>query len=312
MSKGHLRQSRLKAARACQRLHHYSYNLGFRPVVESEALRFGTLVHKMLEQWWLSESSERLSAALACLATAEADPYDAAKAEALIRGYDSRWRDEGLEILGVEVPFETALRNPETGRPSNTWTLTGTIDALVRDARGRVLIVEHKTSSEDISPGSEYWRRLRMDGQVSVYYEGATSLGYEVEGCLYDVLGKPKLRPLEVNSRRSEPETPEQFRARLMEAIKEEPARYFQRGEVVRLESEMAEALTDIWQTAQQIRESERLGRYPRNPDACSKWGQTCAFFSVCTGEASLDDPTKFTNRPKEPESMEEHGAHSA
>jgi hypothetical protein len=40
-----------------------------------------------------------------------------------------------------------------------------------------VLVVEHKTSSEDVTPGSFYWSRLRMDGQVSVYFDGARALG---------------------------------------------------------------------------------------------------------------------------------------
>ena len=189
------------------------------------------------------------------------------------------------------------------------------MDAIVRErSTGKVLVVEHKTSSEDIGPGSEYWRRLRMDGQVSVYFTGAASLGYDVAGCLYDVLGKPGLRPatatpieerkytkakagepsrLYANQRELD-EHPQEFRARLLEHVAERPDRYFQRGDVVRLEAEMADAMLDVWQLATELGAADRAARYPRNPGACSQYGRTCAFFDVCTGCASLEDTSRF------------------
>ena len=203
---------------------------------------------------------------------------------------------------------------------------------VVRDLRDNLVrVVEHKTASEDVSPGSDYWKRLRMDGQVSVYFEGATSLGYAAAACLYDVLAKPALRPgnvplvdpdgvkivhdaagVRVRTKdgkkfrqtgdtelgyvlQTRPETPEEFRDRLASAVAESPDRYFSRGDVVRLDGEMNEALFDIWQLGLELREGYVAKRFPRNPDACVRFGRTCSFWSVCTGEASLDDPTRFT-----------------
>jgi hypothetical protein len=303
-----LTSSRLKAARACQRLHLFEYELGYRPAETEGALRFGTLLHKGLEAWWRGLTSGyevALAAALEAVASEEADAFDRVRAEEMLRGYHCRWVEEPYKVLAVEAEFETELRNPTTGQPSRTWRLAGKVDAVVMDLRdGLVRVVEHKTSSEDITPGSEYWRRLRMDGQVSVYFEGAKSLGHEVSGCLYDVLGKPGIRPLKATppdarkykkdgtlyaGQREVDETPEEFRARLVETIAESPARFYQRGEVVRLEAEMDEALFDVWQLGQQIREAELAQRAPRNPDACVRYGRTCPFFDVCTGAASLD-----------------------
>jgi hypothetical protein len=223
-----------------------------------------------------------------------ADPFDLARAEAMLCGYDARWGDERYEVLAVEAEFRAPLVNPETGAASRTWQRGGKIDAIVRDSANRILVVEHKTSTEDIAPGSPYWRKLRMDGQVSGYFLGADALGLKAEACLYDVLGKPKLRPYEPSKKRATAETPEEFRARCIDAICAEPDAYFRRGEVVRLEAEAEEALFDDWQTAQQMREAERLRRFPRNPDACMKWGRACDFFDVCAGEASLEDASRF------------------
>lgn len=335
-----LSASRLKDARACQRLHKLQYLDGYRPVAEADVLRFGTLNHGWLEAWWdaAHAGADRLDAALAFLAnpvdrdgrSLEPDPYDRARAEAMAIGYDARWSCEQLRVVGVEVEFRASLVNPQTGAPSRTWQLGGKIDAIVELPDGRVFIVEHKTSSEDVSPGSEYWKRLRMDGQVSVYFEGGRSLGLKVEGCLYDVLKKDPRRPgavplldengvkivLDAAGQRvrtkdgkkwresadasqgyvlqTRPETPDEFKRRLLEAVAENPTAFYARGEVVRLEAEMGEALFDIWQLGQQLREAERAGRHPRNPDSCIRYGRTCPFFAACAGEASLEDASLF------------------
>lgn len=237
------------------------------------------------------------------------EPFDLAKAQAMMVGYDSRWGSESYETLAVEVEFRAPLINPETGMPSRTWQRGGKIDAIVRDlSTGRVLIVEHKTSSEDIGPGSTYWRKLRMDGQVSGYFLGAAALGFEAEACLYDVLGKPAQRPYKIGAKRKADETPEEYRARVSDAIAAEPFAYFQRGEVVRLAGEMDDALYDDWQTAQQLREAERIGRFPRNPDACFKWGRACDYFDVCTGETTLDNPLQFRRSVASPELQAANG----
>jgi hypothetical protein len=224
------------------------------------------------------------------------NPFDVARAEAMLIGYDTRWASVPYEVLAVEAEYCCPLVNPETGAASRTWQRGGKLDVILREIFGhrRIVFMEHKTSSEDISPGSSYWRRLHMDGQVSGYFLGAEALGFRAEACIYDVLGKPAQRPYQVSQKRSEPETPEQFRARVAEAIAAEPSAYYQRGEVVRLEAEVAEAAFDDWQTAKMLREAELAGRFPRNPDACFKWGRACEYFDVCTGAASIDDPAHF------------------
>lgn len=307
-----LTTSRLKCYRRCPREHRIAYDLGYRLLIESEALRFGTLVHRALEAWWKA-TSDRIAAALVVLDRALAegsDPFDIAKARALLQGYHARWIDEPYEVLAVEVEFRAQLVNPETGAPSKTWALGGKIDAIVRDLRdGRVLIVEHKTSSEDVRPASDYWKRPRLDAQVGMYFVGGRALGYDVQGCVYDVIAKPSLRPYKatpVESRkytkagslyagqRDRDETPEEYGARVFADVFASPEDYFARGEVTRLEQDQRDHAFDAWQLGRQIREAELAQRAPRNPDACVRYGRTCDFFVVCSGEASLEDTTRF------------------
>lgn len=303
--------SELKCRRRCAREHHYAYNLGYRPLGEdAEALRFGDAFHRGLEVWWLAlaggEESRRLrvEAAVATAVSHVTDPYEAAKLRVLLRGYDARWGDEQHDVVDVEAEFRALLRNPETGAASRTFVLAGKLDVLLRRK-----FVEHKTTSEEIGPGSLYWRRLTLDSQVSTYYAGAKALGHEVDGCIYDVVRKPALRPLKatpVESRkytkdgrlyaaqREQDETPEEYEARLTEEVAANPDKYYQRGEVVRLEADEREAAQDTWQIARALREDELAARWPRNPDSCMRYGRVCPYFDVCTGVTTLNDMTRF------------------
>jgi hypothetical protein len=200
--------------------------------------------------------------------------------------------------------------NPDTGKDSRTYALGGTIGAIARLDDGLLYVVEHKTTSESIDDGSEYWQRLRLDSQVSDYFVGARSLGYDVAGCYYDVIAKPRLSPLEATppekrqytkkdgrlyaGQREADETPYEYRARLDASIAENAERYFARAIVARVEDEEIEAALDTWNTARDIREADLALRHPRNPDACKVWGQMCEFFAVCTREVDVNDATLF------------------
>jgi hypothetical protein len=331
-----LTNSRAKTARSCAKKHHLMFTEGLRPVTDASALRFGTLIHLGLEAWWKSAQAgiggEELLAVMLTAVAGEADPFDRARAEELLRGYHYRWESAipDFEILAVEVQFRTRLVNPSTRRPSPLWDLGGKIDAIVRDRRdGLTKIVEHKTSSEDIRDGSEYWRRLRMDSQVTAYYAGAASLGHDVGGCVYDVIKKPGLHPKDIpqvdadglkivfdaNGERVRtktgkwretastedgyvlqvrPESANEFRVRVNAAIAAAPNDFYARGPVVRLEAEMKRGLKGLWLLAQQIHEGDLIEEWPENPDACVSFGRSCPFFDLCTGAASIDDATRF------------------
>lgn len=320
-----LTESRAQVARRCLREEKLRYVDGVVPVHSEEVLRFGTLWHHGQEMWWgIEDISRKLEAALAIMddfATPETDAYELARAEAMMEGYDARWSGEQYEVLGVELEFRAPLLNPESGARSRTFDRGGKVDVVVRDATGRKLIVEHKSSSEDIGPGSSFWTRLRMGGQASGYIRGAEAVGHAVEGVLYDVARKPDLRPYKATpkeerkytkptidkktgvvldrgrlyaNQREADETVDEYRDRVRAAIAEDPEKYYQRGLVVRLEAQMAEADGELWQLGQMLREHHRLGLAPRNTDACQRYGKSCAYFSICAGEASVDD-SRFT-----------------
>ena len=312
-----LTASRMRSFRDCARLHHLRYVEGWRPVREGEPLWFGSAFHEGLAAWWtaqsLGDSDGALAAALLSPAFLSMDPFDRIRVEELLRGFDAAWREEArrYEVLGVEVPFEASLLNPATWRASATWRLAGKIDALLRDREtGRVLVAEWKTTSESIEdPAASYWTRLQMDAQISAYVIGAEALGHQVQEILYGVAQRPGQRPLLATppesrkyrkdgalyaGQREVDETPEECRARIRTAIAENPARHFQRRVIPRTESQIRDFLADAWMQARAMRESERLGLAPRNPDACNRFGQ-CAFWPACSsGLGPGEFPAQF------------------
>lgn len=299
-----IRSTSARCFRSCPRLYRYQFVDGYRPAQTPDALSFGLFWHELLEQY------RSVAVVKPDSPRPPADEHMVAKAMAMFAGYKVRWERDSLTILATEVPYTVPLVNPATGRQSQIWQHQGRIDAIARDCDGKLCVVEYKTTSEDIGAGAPYWAKLRLDQQVSNYFNGARALGYEVERCLYDVARKPAIRPYVATpedkrkytkdgklyaAQHEYDESPDAFFDRCVVEIADNPDRYYARAEVVRLEGESEEAAFDLWQTAKMIRESERAGRWPRNPEACNHWGRECSFFGVCTGEASLEDSMMFT-----------------
>jgi hypothetical protein len=293
--------------RRCPREYQFRYEMSYSSIERAQSLRFGGAVHAGLEALWTN--GWLVQSAITVALDQVSDPFDAARIEVSLLGYLARWKDEPFELVAAEKEFRAPLVNPDTGAPSKTWELAGKLDVLVRDHRGLVWIMEHKTSSEDISCGSQYWEKLRLDSQISNYFNGARSLGFEPEGVIYDVLKKLGLKPLKATpiesrkykkdgtlyaAQREQDETPEGFKLRLIETTAENPDGHFVRGEVVRLEQEEIESARDVWQLGKFIRESQLSNRWPRNPEACSRYGRMCEFWPVCTKTADLTDETRF------------------
>jgi hypothetical protein len=308
-----LTESRLRVFRRCQREHHYRYERGMVPL-GSAALHLGTLVRTALQAWWgAAGGEERLAAALAAFATlapAELDPFERVRAEEMVRGYHARWRDEPYETVAVAVEFRAPLRNPGTQAPSRTFARAGKLDVLAVHTRTReTIIIEHQVSGDDIRPGAPYWIRRELDGRASSCFRGADALGHFAMACVYDVVGKPRLRPYHATPierrrftkdgrldarQRACDETPEEFRARVRDEIAADPECYFQRAPVKRREGRLVEHDYDAWNEGQLIREGRLTRRAPRNADACTRFASTCAYYDVCRGLASLDDPTRY------------------
>jgi hypothetical protein len=317
-----LTSSKMGTFMTCPQKHDYQHVKGRVPLKTGEALSFGRLWHKCMEAWWSTShngksTQQRLVYAEEQFALdSSIDPFEREKLRMMLAGYTARWGEEPIETVAVELPFKMPLCDPDTGDESEFFCIEGTIDKIVRK-EGKLYIVEHKTSGDDASPGSDYWRRLAIDTQISVYYDGARAAGYDVVGCIYDVAMKPGQKPLKATpeenrkytktgalyaNQRDEDETPVAYGNRIFQAMTEDVNAFFVRGEVARLDAAIMRARRDTWEIAWTIQTQMEAGMAPRNTRACrTPGGGLCEYFDVCSGAAELSDPTRFKDTDYRP-----------
>lgn len=95
-------------------------------------------------------------------------------------------------------------------------------------------------------------------------------------------------------NQRDTDETPEEFEARVAEAIAAAPDSYYRRAVIVRLDHELPQMRSDIADTVRLARVAHLFELAPRSTGACSKFGSLCHFFDLCSGRADVDDVIRF------------------
>lgn len=297
--------------KTCPRKFYLRYRLGLTPSHDSDALRIGSAYHAGLEAYKVMRDGiaainavSEMYASMACPPWLTQEDYDTEReiALAMVAGHIGRYAsDIIIKPVAVELTFDLPIRNPQTGRVHEHIRNQGKIDEIGELPDGRLALVEHKTTGDQIGLDSDYWRRCRMDSQISRYYAAAHELGYPVSTVIYDVARKPSIRPKAIaKADRAmatslgryfdvpllaacpERETPELFGARLRDDIAKRPDFYFMRAEIPRLDSDLADYADEQWQITQQIASCERYGRYYRNTTACTQ-PYRCTFFDVCS-----------------------------
>jgi hypothetical protein len=294
-----LTHSRLSCFRACPRRHQLRYEFGLVPTQDDSVLRVGSGFHAALEANDLDLDPDE------AIGERIEDPFEMAMVAAMFNGHLSRWAGDRLRAVSTELEFSLPLRNPATGRPTQVWTLAGKIDRIVELSGGRLALMEYKTTSQDFSPGAEYWLKLHMDQQLSIYVIAARSLGWNVETVLYDVTRRPMLRPYKATpeavrkytkdgrlyaNQRDTDETPEEYAARIAEDIASRPEHYFARIEIARLDRDLEECAAELWNQQLAIREMQRARRWYRNPGSCFSI-RPCEYLNICLND-DLDERT--------------------
>lgn len=262
--------SQLATFRRCPREHHYRYVDRIEAVKTAEPLVAGKRIHGALGAWHRGETAHPWVA------------LDKPLERALMRGYATRWAGSALAVTQTDIPFTISIGGIR---------MVGELDAI-GDYEGSRMIVEHKTSSEDIAPGSAYWRRVTTsDAQVSTYLYASAQLGLGAERILYDVLRKSALRG-------KKGETDDELEQRAVDDMIDRPEHYFQRAEITRLADEHAAFERDIAGTVRLLQATVNDAQpAPRNPDSCHKFGRECDFYSVCFTGGSINDDSRFKQR---------------
>jgi hypothetical protein len=255
----------------------------------------------------------RLQAALAVIDGFRPESDSEAVAIAQIRGlmfvYDCLYKDVPWNVLFVEKTLTAPLRNLKTGRNSRKFFLAGKLDLGFED-RGQTFICDHKTCSEEIeSPDAPFWAQKVIESQPSQYHLLGWANGMKFDGFCYDVVRKPGIKPKKIakDMRTSifangtycgykvsdearqlmqtvDVEPLELYSYRVASECMENPARFFQRRFVPRLDSDLKEYCDELWEHSQELLHARKHERHMRNPGACINFGVPCRYLGICSG----------------------------
>lgn len=276
--------------------------MGLRPETDAAPLRMGTAFHRGVERRD-PETAYKLT-----------DDLEAAIIATMLTGYVWLYGNEEPDVE-TEMPFEIPLVNPDTNTASRTFVLAGKMDGIRKIDDTRLAAKETKTTSDDISDGSDHWLLKRYDGQLTLYYIAARYLGFNIEAILCDEARKPSIRPKQIpeldedgckitvdekgdrvflkNGKPrqsasskdgwvlvSRTETPDEFAVRFLNDIVERPEYYFARREITRLEQDIDDYRRELWQQAKNMIEARKHGRWYRN---VGKWScGMCEYKNIC------------------------------
>jgi RecB family exonuclease len=301
-----LTYSALNTFRNCPRKYKNRYLDNLRPRERPDALSFGSVIHTAIELWYRSSDAEsRLRDILAYIDDAfENRVVDSNQlvqwhlATAMIRGYAERYATEEFEIVEVEKEFVGEIRNPDTGRQSQTFRIAGKVDGIVRCHDGLYLL-EHKTAS---TVDASYLDKLWTDTQIALYCFYLRELGYPIVGVIYNVLLKSRLKQgkgetqeeYEVRhaelaaknksgkstAKRQMPETNDEFQARLTEWYSRPEA--FHREFIYLSEDRLAMLQDEVWEITQQYLDARRRGKWLLNTSNCFSYQRPCEYLAYC------------------------------
>lgn len=199
----HLSASAITEFKRCPYAFFLKYVKGIRQAESTEAQRYGTNWHTVLEILSLPPGGvcmgipslpvpdtcplcngrgiypdDLMDAAVRVLdeayknvpAAMDADEWETEKIKILYSASAYRWYYSNDQITPIvrERRFRTAIPRPGSTRNLQRLLLDGMIDKIV-ERNGRAMVAEHKSTSSGLEPDSSYWNSLNLDTQTLLY-----------------------------------------------------------------------------------------------------------------------------------------------
>jgi len=301
-----LTYSSLNTFRNCPCKYRLRYLECLRGLEKPDTLAFGSVIHRGLEVWYrlltdphrLMKVLDSLDAEYADRAGDEAQKQKWHLARAILTGYVRRYPSEDFEVVEIEKEFGCPIRNPETVRTSQTFTMAGKVDGIVR-LGGELYVLEHKTAA---SLTGDYLDRLWSDTQIAMYVCYLRDLGYPVVGVLYNILLKSKIKQRageteeefqarravlaaknksgKSTAKRQLPESDEDYQGRLADWYSKPEA--FHREKIYLSEDRLAMVQDEVWEVTQQYLDAKRRGKWLMNTSNCFSYQRPCEYLPYC------------------------------
>lgn len=184
----YINSSSLDVINTCKKKSFYLLERNLKSPKVSQAMLFGTAIHKGLEIWYQTKDQDASidSFKNECgelIALHEKDKRHPNNGIKILQNYFQTYKDDPFEIYRdekgpvVERDFEITL--PGTiGGDKITMVLFGRIDCIMRNRdTGEIIVCDHKTTS---SLGVEFYNRIRPNHQYTTYlYAAREAMGLD-------------------------------------------------------------------------------------------------------------------------------------
>jgi hypothetical protein len=218
-----LRNSERSTLKRCEWLWDMTYNQRLKPVTEMPALRYGSLVHKALADYYIPgvkrgplpalnfkrhyDADMKRNEEIFGIRVSDDEKWVNAEelGVSMLENYIDEYGDDSVwEVLVTEHPFQTLVRRPKPTDYSHDWhegdpwfIYTGVLDGIWRHRVSKELwIPDHKTTD---GIGEKKWTHLALDDQAGGYWswgldylykEGFLKKNQQLHGMLYNLLRK--------------------------------------------------------------------------------------------------------------------------
>lgn len=250
--------SQIKTFKACRRSWYFRYYEKLIPVTVSDSLETGKNYHRLLEQL---ENGDDLD-----------------------DGFTKEYAMAAAYQKYILPKFHVIAAEKELEKEIGGHILHGFVDGLSDDGH----IVEHKTTSSDISVGGEYEYNLLWDEQVLAYM-----LLSGLRKVHYTVCRKPTIRL-------KKDETDEEFYNRMVEWYDTDTDQKIRVFTVERTDEEVAQFEKEVEQILETMdvvamnMENNPLNIY-RNTCHCNSWGRRCEYSNICLNYDPAQQYIEFT-----------------
>jgi len=247
-------QSEMACFQRCPREHYYRYSLMKDSEDKSEATDIGNLFHIGAASFWKNGDAINAKSMVA-----ESPGYDmehVSYAIDMLDVYMERYKDlqQQWKTLYVEKEIHHDF--------GNGVCFYGVMDAVV-DTESGLYLMEHKTTSSDISWHSNYWDQMRVSQQLCLYLFALRESGEKVQGVWVDAIKRG---------------TKEQMVA--------SPTKHMAMRCMAIESFDIDSAVSDM----QDIAEMMSYGVHPKNTKSCRRgFNSSCGFFDVCNKTKSID-----------------------
>lgn len=259
----------------------------------------------------------------------ELSEIDKVKAAVLLTGYDQMWSEFDWQVIDTEreVTFEI---------PQTAWSYSGKVDTLVTGYGEQLVMVEHKTTTQDLSDKTAvYFSKLSFDEQIGRYHLAQWLMGEPLSQTIYDCLRKITIRPKRVTLEQKDVllaegtylgqpleaaalippeeiealgvETPELYEIRCRQAVLGDLDKHYARcGNIHRSTEQMVDTLGVLQQIAIDIDNAMAYNHWYQNTQSCKAFNSPCEFLPLCMGisDPASDKWEKRTGGNRDPRTL--------